>query len=71
MLAWVLAIPAALLLYLFYRFFIHIYIEAWRYKRMDPALKIFVSPLAGLLSVQRKCLEKYGDSHHFVRQMMK
>lgn len=71
MLTFLLALPALLFLYLFYRFFIHIYIEAWRYKRMDPTLKVFVSPLAGLLSVQKKCLERYGDSHQFVRQMMK
>jgi|JI6StandDraft_1071083.scaffolds.fasta_scaffold57022_5 cytochrome P450 len=66
-----LLLPAAVLIWLFYRFFIRIYLEAARYKKMDPTLKVFVSPMSGLLKVQRQCLEKHGDSHWFVKQMMR
>ena len=66
-----LLLPAALILWIFYRFFIRIYIEAWQYKRMDPTLKVFVAPMSGLLKVQKNCLEKYGDSHWFVKDMMR
>lgn len=38
---------------------------------MDPSLKLFVSPFTGLLGVQKKCIEKYGDSHRFVKDMIK
>jgi hypothetical protein len=51
--SYALLLPVVGLLWLFYRFFIKIYIDAWRYKQMDPTLKVFVSPMAGLPQVQK------------------
>jgi len=47
------AIPVALLLYVLYMFFIRIYIYAARFKKMDPTLKVFMTPFTGLLGVQK------------------
>lgn len=38
---------------------------------MDPTLKIYVSPFTGLNGVQKKCVEQYGDSHWFIKDMLK
>lgn len=38
---------------------------------MDPGLKIYISPLTGLNGVQKKCVEQYGDSHKFIKNMLK
>jgi cytochrome P450 len=66
-----LAFPVAIIFWLIYRFFIKIYLDAYRYKKMDPNLKVFTYPIAGLPRVQKQCLEKYGDSHWFVKNMVK
>lgn len=52
-LLWVLVVPAALILYIVYQFLIKIYIDAAKFKKMDPDLKLFVSPFTGLLGLQR------------------
>ena len=61
----------AFLIYILYEFVIKIYVVANSLKKMDPSLKLFVSPFTGLLGVQKKCIEKYGDSHRFVKDMIK
>lgn len=54
-----------------YEFIIKLYIIANRLKKMDPTLKIYVSPFTGLNGVQKKCVEQYGDSHWFIKDMLK
>lgn len=66
----ILALPAALILWLVYRFLIKIYLDAYRYKQMDPTLRVYTYPIAGLPRVQRQCLQKHGDSHWFVKNMV-
>lgn len=41
------------ILYIFYMFIIKIHIEAARFKKMDPKLKVFVAPFSGLQGVQK------------------
>jgi hypothetical protein len=65
-----LAIPVALILYIFYMFFIKIYIDASRIKKMDPNLKTFISPFSGIQGVQKYNIEKYGDSHRFAKDLV-
>jgi hypothetical protein len=38
---------------------------------MDPSLKTFLKPIKGLLEIQKACLDKYNDSHYFIKKMMK
>lgn len=66
-LLYLLLIPLALILYVFYMFFIKIYIDAARFRKMDPNLKTFIAPFSGIQGVQKINLEKYGDSHHYVK----
>ena len=54
-----------------YQFLVKIYIDGYRFKRMDPRLKVFIAPFSGLIGIQKKCVEKYGDSHHFIKEMVK
>ena len=61
----------SVVLYVLYNFVIKIYLDANRFKKMDPETKIFVSPFFGLLGLQKKCLQKYGDSLQYVKDMMK
>lgn len=61
------ALPVLLLLYVIYMFFIKIYIDAARFRKMDPNLKTFIAPFSGIQGVQKFNLEKYGDSHHFAK----
>ena len=60
-----------LILYILYHFVIKIYIDANRFKKMDSETKIFVSPFFGLLGLQKKCLDQYGDSLKYVKDMVK
>jgi hypothetical protein len=46
-------IPIALVLYIFYMFFIKIYIDAARFRKMDPNLKTFIAPFSGIQGVQK------------------
>lgn len=46
----------SVVLYVLYNFVIKIYLDANRFKKMDPETKIFVSPFFGLLGLQKKCL---------------
>ena len=62
-----LSLPVMLLLYIFYMFFVKIYIDAAKFRKMDPNLKTFISPFSGIQGVQKFNLEKYGDSHHFAK----
>lgn len=68
---YLLVLPGALLLYVAYYFFIHIYIVAARFKKMDPSLKVLVTPFVGLLGMQRQNLEKHGDSLRYVKEMVR
>lgn len=63
----VISLPVMLLLYIFYMFFVKIYIDAAKFRKMDPNLKTFISPFSGIQGVQKLNLEKYGDSHHFAK----
>jgi len=63
--------PILLILFLLYHFFIKIYIEAWRFQKMDSTLKVFVAPFFGLLGLQKENIAKYGDSHKFIKDMVK
>lgn len=66
-----LLVPVSVLLYAFFMFFIKIYIDAARFRKMDPSLKTFISPFSGIQGVQKRNLEKYGDSHHFAKDLVK
>ena len=68
---WPLILIGLFAAFLIYKFFISLYLQVRRYKAMDPTLKVFVRPIFGLQKVQQECTEKYGDSHHFVKEMMK
>jgi hypothetical protein len=59
------------LAYVLYAFIIKIYWTAAQFKRMDPSLKTFITPFVGLIGLQKKNTEQYGDSHKFVKDMMK
>lgn len=61
------ALPVLLLLYVIYMFFIKIYIDAARFRKMDPNLKTFIAPFSGIQGVQKFNLDKYGDSHRFAK----
>lgn len=45
--------PVGLLVYVVYMFFIKIYIDAARFRKMDPSLKTFISPFSGIQGVQK------------------
>lgn len=60
-------LPVALILYVFYMFFVKIYIDAARFRKMDPNLKTFIAPFSGIQGVQKFNIEKYGDSHRFAK----
>ena len=64
------SVPLIIVLYVIYMFFIKIYIDAARFRKMDPNLKIFIAPFSGIQGVQKFNLEKYGDSHHFAKQLV-
>mgnify|MGYP000536607257 CR=1 FL=1 len=71
MILYLLLPPLALIAYLLYHLIIKIYIMAWRFKKMDPDLKCFIAPFAGMLGIQKKNIEKYGDSQRFMKDMIK
>lgn len=37
---------------------------------MDSTLKVFVAPFYGLLGLQKQNIEKYGDSHKFIKTLI-
>jgi hypothetical protein len=71
MIEYVIVPPILVILYLFYQFFIKIYLEAWRFQKMDSTLKVFVSPFTGLLGVLKENIVKYGDCNRYVKDMVK
>ena len=66
-LQFLLIILSAIFAYIIYQLFIKIYIELWKFKKMDPSLKSIVSPLLGLVGQQEKSFKKYGDSFHYAK----
>jgi len=66
-----LAIAFLVVSYVFYQLFIKIHLDAAKFKKMDPNLKVFIAPFSGLLGVQKKNVKQYGDSHRFVKDMIK
>lgn len=46
-------VPIIIILYIVYMFFIKIYIDAAKFRKMDPTLKTFNAPFSGLLGVQK------------------
>lgn len=60
-------LPVVIILYVFYMFFVKIYIDAARFRKMDPNLKTFIAPFSGIQGVQKFNIEKYGDSHRFAK----
>ena len=62
-----LAIILSFFLYIAYQFLVKIYIDANRFKKMDSTLQVFVAPFSGLIGIQKECVKKYGDSHHFIK----
>lgn len=64
-------VPVCFVAYVIYMFLIKIYIDAARFKRMDPGLKTFIAPFSGMLKVQKQNIEKYGDSHRFIKDLIK
>lgn len=68
---WLLTIPVGFVLFVVYHFFIKIYIVAAQFKKMDPSLQILVTPIMGLLGIQRENFRKYGDSLRYVKDMVK
>jgi len=67
----ILGIPVVLVLYIIYMFFIKIYIDAARFKKMDPNIKTFISPFSGIQGVQQENIQKFGDSHKFAKDLVK
>lgn len=63
-------IPIALLLYIVYMFVIKIYLDAAKFRKMDPSLKTFMAPFTGIQGVQKYNIEKYGDSHRFAKDLI-
>ena len=61
----------AIISYIIWEFIIKINLTAKKLQKMDPSLKIYTVPFTGLLGVQKKCIEKYGDSHQFVKDMVR
>ena len=68
---WFSIVPLSLLLYILYMFFIKIHFDARRFRKMDPRLKTFIAPFSGLIKVQRENVEKYGDSHRFIKDLIR
>ena len=60
-----------LVLYVVYHFLIKIYFLSSKFQKMDPNLKVFIAPFFGLVGIQKQNIEKYGDSHRFVKDMIK
>lgn len=51
---WVVTVPIlSIFAYFIYHFFIRIYLEAARFKKMDPTLKIYITPFSGLAGLQK------------------
>jgi hypothetical protein len=48
-----LGIPSLFIIYIIYMFFIKIYLDASKFRRMDPTLKTFISPFSGIQGVQK------------------
>lgn len=67
----VLAAPISLLAYIVYMFFIKIYLDARRFRRMDPAIKEYIAPFSGLQGVHQENIRKYGDAHRYTKELVK
>jgi hypothetical protein len=50
----ILSLLFILVSYVVYQLFIKIYLDAAKFKKMDPNLKVFIAPFSGLLGVQKK-----------------
>ena len=57
--------------YIIYRLFVKIHLDSRRFKKMDPNFRDLVSPLLGLVGLQEQSFKQYGDSFHYVKQMVK
>ena len=66
-LQFLLILLSSIIAYIIYQLFIKIYIELWKFRKMDPSLKSIVSPLLGLVGQQEKSFKKYGDSFHYAK----
>ena len=62
---------AALVFFLLYHLVIKIYIAAHQFKKMDPDLKCYIAPFSGMLGVQQKNIELFGDSQKFMKDMIR
>jgi hypothetical protein len=71
MIYYLLGIPLLVFLYLFYEFIIKIYLNGWKFKKMDPSLKTYIAPFFGMLGIQQESIKKYGDSQKFMKDMVK
>lgn len=66
-----LLLPVLAIFFILWELLLKLHVAAWRYKRMDPSLPVFVSSmLRGALFLQRQNIIKFGDSHHHVKQMV-
>ena len=61
----------ALIAFLVYHLVIKIYLAANQFKKMDPNLKCYIAPFSGMLGVQQKNIELYGDSQKFMKDMIR
>ena len=61
----------ALFIFLVYHLVIKIYLAANQFKKMDPDLKCYIAPFSGMLGVQQKNIELYGDSQKFMKDMIR
>jgi hypothetical protein len=50
----ILSLLFILVSYVVYQLFIKIHLDAAKFKKMDPNLKVFIAPFSGLLGVQKK-----------------
>lgn len=66
-LQFLLILLSSIVAYIIYQLFIKIYIELWKFRKMDPSIKSIVSPLLGLVGQQEKSFKNYGDSFHYAK----
>jgi hypothetical protein len=71
MIEYLFGLVLVILAYLVYHLVIKIYLAAHQFKKMDPEIKCYIAPFSGMLGVQRKNIELYGDSQKFMKDMIR
>ena len=71
MIEYLLGLALAFFAFLLYHIVIKIYLAAYQFKKMDPHIKCYIAPFSGMLGVQQKNIELYGDSQKFMKDMIR